>query len=217
MSKIQLRQVYRDQLYNYRPTWILRWGITIFFVFLLLVISVSGFIRYPDIVPATVEITTINPPANLISKVNGKIEIIFAEEGESITKGQVLAILESPAQWKDMKILNHYITVLENTIGKDSLSVIPEPDFLRNDLELGEVQGRYADLKLNYTELYNFLHSGLFEEEVLSLQEKKQAQKQLLLQEHRKRELLKAQIRFADKEYQRDSILFVKEVISEVK
>lgn len=72
MSKIQLRQVYRDQLYNYRPTWILRWGITIFFVFLLLVISVSGFIRYPDIVPATVEITTINPPANLISKVNGK-------------------------------------------------------------------------------------------------------------------------------------------------
>lgn len=91
MSKIQLRQVYRDQLYNYRPTWILRWGITIFFVFLLLVISVSGFIRYPDIVPATVEITTINPPANLISKVNGKIEIIFTEEGESITKGQVLA------------------------------------------------------------------------------------------------------------------------------
>ena len=215
MSKIQLRQVYRDQLYNYRPTWILRWGITIFFVFLLLVISVSGFIRYPDIVPATVEITTINPPANLISKVNGKIEIIFAEEGESITKGQVLAILESPAQWKDMKILDHYITVLENTIGKDSLSVIPEPDFLRNDLELGEVQGRYADLKLNYTELYNFLHSGLFEEEVLSLQEKKQVQKQLLLQENRKRELLKAQIRFADKEYQRDSILFVKEVISE--
>ena len=167
MSKIQLRQVYRDQLYNYRPTWILRWGITIFFVFLLLVISVSGFIRYPDIVPATVEITTINPPANLISKVNGKIEIIFTEEGESITKGQVLAILESPAQWKDMKILDHYITVLENTIGKDSLSVIPEPDFLRNDLELGEVQGRYADLKLNYTELYNFLHSGLFEEEIL--------------------------------------------------
>lgn len=158
MSKIQLRQVYRDQLYNYRPTWILRWGITIFFVFLLLVISVSGFIRYPDIVPATVEITTINPPANLISKVNGKIEIIFTEEGESITKGQVLAILESPAQWKDMKILDHYITVLENTIGKDSLSVIPEPDFLRNDLELGEVQGRamliLSSIILSYTIFY---------------------------------------------------------------
>lgn len=44
---------------------------------------------------------------------------------------------------------------------------------------------------------------------------KKQAQKQLLVQENRKRELLKTQIRLADKEYQRDSILFVKEVISE--
>lgn len=67
--------------------WILRWGIIIFFVFFLLVIFVFGFIRYLDIVFVIVEIIIINLLVNLIFKVNGKIEIIFIEEGESIIKG----------------------------------------------------------------------------------------------------------------------------------
>lgn len=38
-----------------------------------------------------------------------------------------------------MKILDYYIIVLENIIGKDSFLVIFEFDFLCNDFELGEV------------------------------------------------------------------------------
>ncbi|MBB5634436.1 hypothetical protein HDE68_000321 [Pedobacter cryoconitis] len=38
------------------PSWVLRWGIFIFFVLLFLIIGLSAFIRYPDMVKTTMKI-----------------------------------------------------------------------------------------------------------------------------------------------------------------
>lgn len=212
MSEVQLRQAYRDKVYNYKPTWILRWGVTFFFLFLLIIIIASGFIKYPDIVPATAEVTTINPPANLISKVNGKIESVFVEEGELVAKHTVLAILESSAKWGDIKTLNQYI-LLFDSVTQESSQVIPHPSFFNGKLELGEVQANYAELLINYTELYRLHNSGYYEEELRSLCEKEISQRKYLSQLIQKKNLLEQQYKLADKKYQRDSIIFDKEVI----
>ena len=216
MSDIELRQSYKDQLYNYRPSWILRWGVTYFFIFLVIVIGVAGFIRYPDTVPAIAEITTINPPANLIARVNGQIAHILVEDGESVTRNSVLAVLESPTQWEDMLILENYISMLDSIIAtRESISMMPNPSFFRNNLVLGEIQMRYAELMLHYIELYNFLFSGLFERERSLLHSRKASQQALLFQLTQRQQLLGAQFELAQREFRRDSVFFERQLISE--
>lgn len=207
MSNIQLRQTYRDKIYNYRPSWILRWGITLFFTILLFITITMGFIKYPDVVPATAEITTINPPANIIARVNGKIDSIFVMGGENVTKNKVLAVLQSTAKWTHIQKVENYIATLDS-IQKDSdYKALFNPSFFNNNLALGEVQSSYAEFKMNYSTLYNYLYSGFYKEQSQALLDRITTQKRLKNQLTRKRKILKEQFRLIQKEFVRDSII----------
>ncbi len=206
MSEIQLRQVYKDKMYNYRPSWILRWGITIFFLLLLLITVAMGFVKYPDIVPAKAEITTLNPPANIIAKINGKIDTIFTNSGENVKKHSVLAVLQSTAKWHHIQKVEEYIKILDS-IQQSHYNSLPTPDFFSNSLSLGELQNNYAELKLNYTTFYNYLYLGLYKEQQKSLSNRLHTQQRLLKQLKHKRAILKKQYHLTEKEFGRDSII----------
>ena len=216
MSDIELRQAYKDKLYNYRPSWILRWGVTYFFIFLVIVIGVAGFIKYPDTVPAIAEITTINPPANLIARVNGQIAHILVEDGENVQRNSVLAVLESPTRWEDMQVLEGYIAMLDSIVANPQyIAAMPAPAFFRNNLVLGEIQIRYAELMLSYTDLYNFLFSGFFEQERSAVQRRKLSQEALLKQLRQRQQLLGEQFQLVQSGFLRDSLDFDMRLISQ--
>jgi hypothetical protein len=49
-----------QELINYRPHWIIRKGNTFFFLVLCMLISLTWFIRYPDIVRGSIKLSTLN-------------------------------------------------------------------------------------------------------------------------------------------------------------
>ncbi len=207
MSEIQLRQTYKDKIYNYRPSWILRWGITLFFLILLLITVTMGFIKYPDTVPAKAEITTLNPPANIIAKINGKIDDILVISGQNVEKNTILAILQSTANWTHIQKVENYIHTLDSMQQYAHYKSLPYPAFFSDSLALGEIQSNYAELKLNYTTLYNYLHFGLYKEQQKSLSNRINTQQRLLRQLKHKRDILKKQYQLIEKEFKRDSII----------
>jgi multidrug resistance efflux pump len=77
------------------PSWILRWGITLFFCVLLLIIGLSALIRYPDIVKTQLKIKSPNAPHAIVSKISGKLVKLLGKENEKVLAGQPLAYLES--------------------------------------------------------------------------------------------------------------------------
>lgn len=79
------------------PSWILRWGITLFFMLLVLLIGLSALIRYPDIVKAPLKIVSPNAPKPVIMNVSGKFIKILVHEKENVKAGQSLAFLEGSA------------------------------------------------------------------------------------------------------------------------
>src|SRR4030065_689062 len=79
------------------PAKIVRWGTTIIFMVLAVLLFFSWIVRYPDIVPSPVEITTVNPPVTLVSKITGRINILDVKDGEKVADGQVLAVMETTA------------------------------------------------------------------------------------------------------------------------
>lgn len=216
MSDIQLRQTYYDRIYNYRPPWILRFGLTVIFLYLIIVLFVTHFIKFPDVVPATAAITTLNPPAHLVARVNSKIDTIFVVEGQKVVREEVLVILESPTRFEDIKLVQNYLEIL-NVILQDSIrKYIPNPSFFRNDIELGEIQPFYSELILAYNSYFNFYQSSFFDDEILSLKYQLTNKKQFINRLNEKKTILHQQYLLSLKLFQRDSVLFRNEVISEL-
>lgn len=53
-----------DQIITKVPLWIVRWGITIFSLILIMALSISAVIRYPDTIKLPVKIATTNSTVN---------------------------------------------------------------------------------------------------------------------------------------------------------
>ena len=174
-----------------------------------------GFIRYPDIIPAAAEITAINPPANIVARINGKIDTIFVKNGERTEKDMILALLQSSAKWDDIRAVEKYIFLLDTIQQANNFRTLLHPSFFRNSLSLGELQGSYAELKIDYITLYNYLNSGLHEEECNNMSSRIAAQSILLNRLKNKKELQIKQYRLIEKEFERDSIIHLQNGISD--
>src|SRR5450759_5183813 len=91
------------------PRRILRWGTTIMLLVFVLFILFSWLIRYPDTIPAQVEITTTNPPVTLVTKITGRINSFFVKEKDKVTVGQLVAVMETTASIKEVELLKQTI------------------------------------------------------------------------------------------------------------
>ena len=72
------------------PSWIIRWGITIVFCIFGGILLGCYFVKYPDIIKAPAIITTLNPPADLISRYDGLIDTLYVKDGEYVEIGDIV-------------------------------------------------------------------------------------------------------------------------------
>jgi hypothetical protein len=84
------------------PSWILRWGITLFFGVLVMTIGLSSLIHYPDTVKSTLKISTPAWYGRVISKSRGKVSKIFVQSDKPVNLGQVLAYVEDTNSNKEI-------------------------------------------------------------------------------------------------------------------
>lgn len=131
------------------PPWILRWGITVFFAILVLIIALSGLIQYPDIVKANLEINSPNTPKPVVSKMSGKLIKLLAKENDEVKTGDALGYIESTADHPKILALLSNLKhlqkqVVENSIVDRTLLNVGE------NCQLGEVQTAYQTFFQEY-------------------------------------------------------------------
>jgi len=102
LDNIELRSESVQDILTRPPHWMIRWGNTIIFIILLMILLMSYFIKYPEFVPAPIIVTSQNPPEKLLSRTNSKIEKIFIKDHQEVKKGDVLMILQSTANYNDV-------------------------------------------------------------------------------------------------------------------
>lgn len=100
IQNIDLRSEEVQEILTRIPRKLLRYGSTVIFIMLLLVIFLTWFIKFPDVVTAPVSITTNLPPEKLIAKSSGKIQAIFVKDKSLVKSNEVLAVLENSADYK---------------------------------------------------------------------------------------------------------------------
>ncbi|MDB5153566.1 MAG: HlyD family efflux transporter periplasmic adaptor subunit [Mucilaginibacter sp.] len=143
------------------PSWILRWGITLFFCLLLLIIGLSAFIRYPDIVNASLTIDSPNSPKPVVAKISGKLVKLLVKENETVKTGQPLAYLESTADHREVIDLLASLKQLQNLGDKNK--PIPNTFFNQEgNTQLGELQASYQTFFQEYLTYRASVQNGFY-------------------------------------------------------
>ncbi len=138
-----------NEIMGHPPGKILRWGNTMIIAVLVLIIFLAWLIKYPDVIPATVEITTKNPPVTMISKIAGRIKNLYVKDKDNISSGQLIAVMETAASIEEVNKLKQIIDTIRNPEGI-LLTLLPEFN------ELGEIQSYWGSFLKSLSDFNNY-------------------------------------------------------------
>jgi len=179
----------------------------------MVVFAGSFLFTYPDILTAPVEIISTNAPAAVIAKTSGNLTSIFVSDSQLVKTHEVLGMIKNPA------VLNQVLWLrkeLERIKPGGQLSDTGWIQHLPDTLQLGEIQNTYAAFIKGGQDYLQFKRLRALEQKISSLQQKKiQVQRSIEITKTQM-ELKKQDFKLSMNQFQRDSQLYTKQVLSMV-
>jgi len=210
VEKIELRSNEVQEILSRPPKWIVRWGISIVFFVVIIIIAGSSFFKYPDIVSASIVLTTENPPAPIIAKSTGKIQNLCVIDNQSVKKDQMMGVIENPADYRHIEILKEWLDVIHKSLkGKKVLKSLTE------ELILGDVQAVYASLTKNIDEYNRILKLDYHDKKIRLYKNELTKYKEYLNNLKDQKQLLNKECKLTQRQYGRDSSMHSQELISD--
>jgi len=194
------------------PRWIIRWGILVIFITVVLIIVGSWFFKYPDIKRSDILITTENPPATLVARVNGKIEKLFIEDKEFVEANRNLAVIENAADYENVLMLNEILLEVRNMVPRFDILIQLE---LSSDYQLGEIQPTYATFLKAHKDYQDFVELDYHRQRIKSLEGEVEQMNGHLRSLRNLTGILRRELDLVESQYIRDSTLFLRKVLSE--
>lgn len=159
-KELNIRSDEMNEILGTPPKAIIQYGVSVIGAIILMIVVGSAFIRYPDIIPAPITITTKMPPEMLVARTAGKPMAILVKDREVVNANQVIAIMQNSASYGDMlKVKN--VLDRAGTISTTAETIV-QINF-PNNLSLGEVQGSFNDFVKAQSELSLFLNQQFYQ------------------------------------------------------
>lgn len=203
--------LYSDQvneIISNPPRRIIRWGTVMIFLVFLLLVLLAWLIKYPDIIPAPIEITTVNPPVTLTTKITGRINKLYVSDGAKVSSGQLLAVMETAASINE---INKLKAVIDTIRDPEKLSSDKLPYFS----EMGELQPYYATFLKAHSDYGTYVTNDFYGGRIISISEEIAGLQEYIGRMGIKERLVSENLALERKKYQRDSVLFSGKVYSE--
>lgn len=183
-----------QQIISRMPT---RFGfvISLIVVFLFVLFFLFGWaVRYPDIVTGQITINANSAPLKLIANSNGKLKLLGIKTMDNVKEGELIAFIDNPTNPK---------------------SIIQLVQRLPKSFSLGELNSKYY-LFINALQEYsNYEEDRLYDKQSKNFKELYKEQLKSINSENVKVQMAEKSLNYAHKFYSRDSILLLKQVISE--
>lgn len=137
LDNIELRSESVQDILTQPPHWMIRWGNSIIFIIILLIMLMSYIIKYPEFIPAPIIVTSQNPPEKIEARISSKIEKILIKDHQNVKKDDLLMVMQSAANYKDVLELKKLV----DSLVPGQLHAFPLAQASR--FKLGELQGDY--------------------------------------------------------------------------
>ena len=206
-DNLNLRSEEVQEILGRPPRWIVRVGISIIFVVVAGLFTGSYFLKYPDILPATITVTTENLPAGVMAMTTGKIDTIAVTEKQLVREGDLLAIVRNPARYEDIMLVKRML---------DESDTCAVETHGRASLQLGEIQSAYTAFDNALTDYRHFVEMDYHNRKIKVIQKQISAQRSLLQKTINQQQISGKQLVAAQKLFEIDSALFSKGAISVV-
>ncbi len=209
IDNLELRSEDVQEILTKVPHWMIRWGNLLFLGIILLLLVISWFIKYPDIIPSEALITTEISPQKEYARISGKLSAILVVDNQSVESNTPLAILENTANYQDVFKLRTIV----DTVTVNSKSFYFPLDSLPL-LFLGDIESQYALFENSYIQYQLNKELEPFSNEALannySISELNRRLQSLKSQQ----DINKTELDFKKRDVERNKTLFEKGVIS---
>jgi multidrug resistance efflux pump len=210
LEDIELRSEEVQEILTRVPNWMIRWGNTLFIVLLGMLLLLSWFVKYPDIISSEAILTTEIPPQKEYARTTGKIDTLFVIDTQTVVENQPLSIIENTANYKDVFFLKSII---------DTIKVQKENFVFPIDkmpiLFLGDIENSYALFENNYIQYILNKELDPFSNEAIANKVTTSELTRRLNNIQSQKILNKRELEFNQKDLERSKSLFDKGVISE--
>ncbi len=205
----EIRSEEVQEILNKVPNWMIRYGNTLILILIIMLLFISWFIKYPDVISSQVMVTTVIPPEKIFAKSSGQFEVLLANEENNVKEDEVLAVIENTASYKDVLFLKKLIDTIQIHQEKFYFPIESLPPLVLGDIttSFSQFENDYYEYKLN-NELTPF-KSETFANK-MSVVEVRGRLQNLIYQ----RKLNKKQLEFKEKDLERSRKMFTQGVIS---
>ncbi len=140
------------------PSWLVKWGSTWTLLVILMILAISWFVEYPDLIKGGVQITSQDMAKAVNAKKDGLLDEIYVNEGQMVKKNQRIGRVESLADAAEVEKLKVYLLDIQR--GNTILNELKEFN------NLGEIQQDFQSFVQVFTSKSNFDPSGVESEKI---------------------------------------------------
>lgn len=210
-KEIVIRSEEINEILTATPKWIFRWGISVVFILIAVGITLSYFIKYPDVLPADITVTTLNPPVTLVAKNSGKLTHLFVKDKQEVKAGELIGVIENTASYTDVLYLLDYATQVAGQLKlNDTLSILMVKDSLRT----GEITPYYLQFLKSVKDLNLYKSINAFPMQIALLKKDLVNYKSLLAKYQLQQKINDEQLQLAAIDLSRDQLLVDQKAIS---
>ncbi|RPE08908.1 HlyD family efflux transporter periplasmic adaptor subunit [Chitinophaga lutea] len=208
LDTIRLHSEGVQEILTQPPHWMIRWGNTTIFLILLLILGMSYLIRYPEFLPSPVIISSRNPPEKLEARTNTRVEEIFVEDRQAVSPNQVLMVLQSTADYRDVIRLRNLIDSLDTR----KLEHFPLEEVA--GFKLGDIQTDYNAFAKALTEERLFTRLRPYSPDYAAAEKGLAESRNRIRTLRQQKDLEQAKYELAEREFDRYQALFKEKVVS---
>lgn len=208
-KEIELRSEEVQEIMGQIPSWIVRWGITLLFIILVVLLIGSCFFKYPDVISTQMTLTSTHPAVQIVARTSGRISKLYVSDGQTVSPAEVLALIENPAAPDDIDRLIALLPAA--SFSPDSALAVFLP---ARELSLGEIQTDYMNFLRSLHDLENYQTLGYYPQKIASVNEQLRRYRHYQTNLERQKTIMESQYRIAGRQYARDSLLFARQVLA---
>lgn len=193
------------------PSWIIRWGATLIFLIFLIILIGCCFIDYPERVNGTITITTVSSPIDVVSKSSGNIEKILVSNGDLVKDNVILGVIHSNADYNDILFIEKNLMSIQDSV----LNLEVCENWIYNLYNLGDLQSEWTYFSSACLKYRDYMKRSVIGHKKRLLEEQISKQTEYYSQMESQVNILKKDLQYEEKNYRRDSLLFIHKVMSE--
>lgn len=213
IEDLHLRSEEVQEILGRPPRWIVRVGISIIFVVVAGLFTGSYFLKYPDILPATITVTTENLPAGVMAMTTGKIDTIAVAEKQLVKEGDLLAVIRNPAKLEDVMVVKRMLEESDTLVVETQNFASPQTVYTPS-LQLGDLQSAYTAFDNALTDYRHFVETDYHNRKIAVIRKQIAAQKNLLQKTVNQLNISRKQLATAQKLFEIDSMLYSNAALS---